>query len=251
MSSNSVEQHDMIERYLNGDLSDGARTEFERQLRSDADLARQLRAEQHIRTALGNDAVRIPAAATEPSAALVTALSENGPGAVSGSGGPGTGVLRTIFGTGTGLAVLVSAGLIGLLIGALIVADPFSRSELPHQSTDLPSGVAAPGQDAEESASIHPQKDIEPTPSDTSANRRAAPTRSAVASSVSTTSPTEPDTTKSLSDRSEDMRTIPDAAERQRDERAKALARQLQSSGEEKTVVVRDDSVDLKLDVEE
>lgn len=120
-----TDAYDMIEGYLDGTLSPDATRELEEMAAADPDLASEIRAERLVRETLSVDRAALPVAAAIPSDYLMAHLagSSVGGGAAGGSGAAlvgGSGTLGTIFGTGLGLGLLVTAGLVGLLLGIVL-----------------------------------------------------------------------------------------------------------------------------------
>lgn len=147
---------DLIAKYLDGLLSPEARLEFERLMREDSILAREVRAEGLIRSALLSDGVRLPDGAAEPSPAILKKLSATSGSGVAGSaasqavaGGAAQSVLGAIFGTTLGITIISVVGIAGLVLGVFLVAPIFrepgksGRVERVEPASALPAAVPA------------------------------------------------------------------------------------------------------------
>ena len=130
------ENRDIIEQFLDRELPPDARDEFERLLHNDADLGREVRAERTIRTALEQDALSVPRAASGPSQAILEKLA--GTSAVAGATGGASGVFGALFTTPLGLTFLSIATVVGLVLGFFLFGQE-------HTETVRESVLAEPG----------------------------------------------------------------------------------------------------------
>lgn len=174
--------YDMIEKYLDGTMSHEASREFERLIRSDADLARELRSEELIRQTLAADVAALPAAAMEPSSLLTAKLSAGAAGSSGAASGAAsgiaasvatsaasvgsTGIIGAIFGSGVGLTILGVTGIVGILIGIFLFNEEEARPQMspividsieratPGATSDptIPSSAQQPATPADENA---------------------------------------------------------------------------------------------------
>ena len=136
------EHNDIIEQFLNGELSPEALNEFKQLMREDPGLQREVRAEQAIRGTLTHDADAIPYIATEPSGAILARL-----GATSVGGGAvvSSGVLQAIFGTRAGLSILSMVAASGLVLGIFLFGPMLREQESqPVQERNGPVPVESP-----------------------------------------------------------------------------------------------------------
>lgn len=138
------ENRDIIEQFLDGELPTDARVEFEQLLQNDADLGREVRAEQAIRSGLERDALSVPRVAAGPSAAVLEKLA--GTSAVAGAVGSGSSLLGTLFTTPMGLTFLSLAGAVGLVLGFFLFG-PVLREPV-HNGPEIPSVQKSSGENA-------------------------------------------------------------------------------------------------------